>query len=197
MYEVRLKTNRDIVKGIVYVCGHLTGQLADLEKWEPTYPKQPTLQMDELKMMLLTVAAESSFVHREQIGGGPARGLCGMEPPTARDTFRWLEKKPELWQRLTRIWLGLESVDHFWPTETEISAHLARNDYLALALARLHWKMFAEPFPSALPHQAIYWKKYWNTEAGAGTAGHAIREWKACRCDKLVSYAMKLCYLKM
>ena len=40
---------------------------------------------------LATAAHESGgFVHREQIGGGPALGLWQIEPFTANDTLDWL-----------------------------------------------------------------------------------------------------------
>jgi len=52
--------------------------------------------------------------------------------------------------------------------------------------------MFSEPFPDSLEDQARYWKKYWNTPAGAQTVDHAVRQWKACRCDSLMKAAAKM-----
>jgi len=145
-------------------------------------------------MMVLTVAAESLFRHRKQIGGGPARGLMGMEPATARDTFRWLlrrysEGKTGEWMRLTDIWLGLRRVPFFIPGVDEVSAHLKRNDAFALALGRLHYRMIPAPFPQTRGEQARYWKQYWNTEGGAGTPEDALKRWEECGCDELMKHA--------
>lgn len=185
--EQFLLRKADILNGLIEVCAELRGQVGDLENVRPALPK------NELEMMLITIAAESSFEHRKQKGGGPARGLCGMEPATALDTFRWLEGKPALWERLTYIWLGLMTVPFFTPDVGEVSDHLRTNDYFSFALGRLHYKMFEEAFPNHLASQAAYWKKYWNTEAGAGTEDHAIRQWDACKCKKLMSDAARIC----
>ena len=188
MNEVIFSKKAHILEALVRVCAELRGQVVDVGYSLPTLPK------NELKMMLLTIAVESSFVHRTQIGGGPAVGLCGMEPETALDTFRWLEGKPVAWKRLTYIWMGLGTVPHFTPSYKEIIEHLTKNDLFSLALGRLHYRMFEEPFPDSLSNQAFYWKKYWNTEAGAGTVTRAMEQWEASRCDKLMKRALKLCH---
>lgn len=186
--EVIFSKKGDILKSLVQVCAELRGQIEVYEK--------PTLPRTELEMMLLTIASESSFKDRKQIGGGPARGLCGMEPATVLDTFRWLERKPEAWQRLTYIWMGLRSVPYFSPDKEEVSEHLAKNDPFALAIGRLHYRMFEEAFPTDLVYQARYWKQYWNTEGGAGTPNFAINQWKACKCDGLMEEAAELCHFQ-
>lgn len=185
LYRVLQSNDRHgITDTIVDVCAMLRGLT-------PMFPAcRVELPRTEIEMMILTVAAESSFKYRKQIGGGPARGLMGMEPPTARDTFRWLRRKhlegrPD-WARLTDIWLGLRSVPAFTPTAAEFSAHLAGNDAFALALGRLHYRMIPAPFPVTMPFQAQYWKQYWNTEEGAGKFQDALNRWEECGCDELM-----------
>lgn len=180
----------EILETVIRVCAVLDGQTSDLEPWKPE------IKMNELRMMLLTIAAESSFRDRLQHGGGPAKGLCQMEPATAFDTFRWLKGKPVIWQRLTWIWMQLGTVPHFTPTDAEMGYFLTSHDPFALALARVHYKMFEEPFPDQLLNQARYWKKYWNTPLGAHEPSHAISQWRACRCDSLVKKAKRLCWLQ-
>ena len=189
------REKHQILEDVLYVCAVLRGEV-QFRGGEQT----ATLPKNEVEMMLLTIAAESSFEHRRQIGGGPARGLMQMETATALDTFRWMDyrtalRKEEAWKRLTLIWLGLETVNFFTPTAKEIDLHLERRDYFALALGRQHYRMFEEPFPKLRSDQAAYWKKYWNTPAGAQTVDHAIRQWKACRCDRLMKEAARLCNL--
>lgn len=185
--EVLCKGKKEIVRTLIDVCAELHGNSAILGF------NKPTLSMRELQIMLMTIAKESAFKDRLQIGGGPARGLCQMEPATALDTFRWLERKPELWRRLTFVWLGLRSVPFFTPTEKEIGEHLSRNDPFCLCLSRAHYKMFPAEFPRELHNQAAYWKEHWNTEAGKGTAAEAMEAWRHHRCDKLMNYALGFC----
>lgn len=179
------------IKLILQVCAVLRGQGTDIAD-------ENKLPQSEVEMMLLTAAAESSLIFRCQLHGGPARGLCQMEPATALDTFRWLGCKNVLWERFTDIWLSLKTVHWFAPTEDEVTWHLTHNDAFALALARLHYRMFPEPFPRAFAKvdQASYWKKYWNTEKGKGTVEHALRQWDSCGCDRLMSIARNLVTLE-
>tara|TARA_R100000655_G_scaffold35551_2_gene69163 strand:- start:32 stop:1042 length:1011 start_codon:yes stop_codon:yes gene_type:complete len=53
------------------------------------------------------------------------------------------------------------------------------NPYIAATLARLGLASVPEAIPSDLGKQADYWKKYWNTAAGAGTQDHFLRMVKA------------------
>ena len=46
---------------------------------------------------------------------------------------------------------------------------LAYSPLLAMVFARLFLKLIPEEFPGTLEGRAKYWKKYYNTEAGAGT----------------------------
>lgn len=190
MFSVFLCTGReDITKVLVQVCAVLRGQSPDIGRY------RPRLKLTEIEMMLLTIAAESSFSHREQIGGGPARGLMQMEPATALDTFRWMHGRRFIWNCLTDIWLALQDLPLFTPTEDEVSWHLMTNDAFMLALGRIHYWMFPEPFPASLDDQAKYWKKYWNTPGGQGTEEHAVANWIDYECDRLVEFAGRLAIL--
>lgn len=183
MRQVLCNGRREIVKTLIDVCAGLRG----IEHGKPT------LSLREVQIMVLTIAKESGFKYRRQIGGGPARGLCQMEAATALDTFRWLKDKPELWRRLTQIWFGLKSVPHFTPSEGEVNLHLSNHDPFALALGRAHYRMFPAEFPRELHNQAAYWKQFWNTEGGKGTAAEAMEAWNAYRCDKLMNFALRHC----
>jgi hypothetical protein len=198
LHRVFLCTGReDITKVLVQVCAVLSGQSADIAQYKPR------LRRNAIEMMLLTIAAESVFIHRSQIGGGPARGLMQMEPATALDTFRWIhgalmrsQARIDIWSRLTDIWLALRDLPRFTPTEEEVGWHLMTNDAFMLALGRLHYRMFPEPFPDSLDAQAAYWKKYWNTPAGARPPEHAVANWIGCECDWLVELAGRLATLE-
>ena len=51
-----------------------------------------------------------------------------------------------------------------------------KDPYINAVIARLYYTTFTEPVPDSLPKQAAYWKKYYNTPAGAGTAKHFIKK---------------------
>jgi len=195
MNEIFSLKKVDILKRLICVCAEIQGQDAVSPHVLGRDGNMPSVRKAEIEMMLLTIAAESSFVHRMQFSGGPARGLCGMEPATVLDTFRWLEGKTEYWKRLTSIWMGLKSIPFFTPTEEEVGEHLQKHDPFALALARLHYKMFPAKFPEDLWNQATYWKKIWNTAAGAGTVDYAMIEWEDCKCERMMKQALIFCDL--
>lgn len=49
----------------------------------------------------------------------------------------------------------------------------------AAMMCRIHYRRVSEPLPAAgdLPAQAAYWKKWYNTELGAGTEAEYIEHW--------------------
>mgnify|MGYP003146571738 CR=1 FL=1 len=53
------------------------------------------------------------------------------------------------------------------------------NPYVGATLARLGLASVPEEVPGDLSGQADYWKKHWNTEAGAGTPEHFMDQSKA------------------
>jgi len=52
---------------------------------------------------------------------------------------------------------------------------LAFDPLLSTICCRLSYKRIPELIPSKLSKQAIYWKKYYNTNAGVGSAEHFIQ----------------------
>jgi len=45
-------------------------------------------------------------------------------------------------------------------------------------MARIHYLRIADKIPSTLEGQAAYWKKYYNSEKGAGTVEEYIANYK-------------------
>lgn len=106
-----------------------------------------------VNLLLGTAAQESAFgTYLRQLGGGPALGAFQMEEAT----FEWLRGK-----------YGVELYLH--GNEFE---ELEWNLQLAILLARLRYWVVPEPLPSAydIPGMARYYKKYFNTATGKGTA---------------------------
>lgn len=148
---------------------------------------------EEIALGIGTVAVESAFVHRKQIAGGPARGLVQMEPATARDIFKNFLVTPErreLFCRVMFLWLRLRTVPSFTPRREELDLHLQENDAFAFAMMRVHYLRDPEPIPQTVGGQAAYWKRVYNTPAGAGTVEKYLQEWEAQDCTDLVIAAI-------
>ena len=103
------------------------------------------------------------FTYIRQLGGGPAHGLCQMEPATRQDLMgRQLAAKGNE--------AMLAALMSFVPTGSDLDDEMTTNTAFAFALCRLRMWFVPDPLPS--PTDAIglcrYWKTWWNTSAGAG-----------------------------
>ena len=59
---------------------------------------------------------------------------------------------------------------------TKVQYSALGNDTLSIAFGRLYlMQLTAEEIPNTLNGRAAYWKKHYNTPAGAGTAAKYIR----------------------
>lgn len=172
--RVTITTPSDLVLMIIEVCLTLTGRCT----------------VEHCALMLGTAAVESDMIHRVQIAGGPARGLFQMEPATARDIFiNYLartSRRKKLQPSLMRVWLCLDSVPFFIPSEAELAYHLEGNDGFACAMSRLQYLRRPEAIPNSLDGIAEYWKKFYNTESGAGTVAEFKEKWSMHKCDGLL-----------
>lgn len=149
---------------------------------------------DAVSLIIGTAAAESGFKHREQIGGGPARGLWQMEPYTAIDiwnnylSYQKVGDRKKYWRILAR---AADIPEDYVPVPQgeKYIEHYLMNDDVACVLARIHYKRVPKPIPPRTYQQANYWKKYYNTEHGAGTVGHYLGAWFDYHCEELVRKA--------
>ena len=117
--------------------------------------------LDAEILILTTGLAESGLIHRKQIGGGPALGLFQMEVATHNDIWENFLK-----YRIALIY-KLESLLH----RDDKIYELQYNDLYAAAMCRIHYLRVKDPIPSHDDKYALgeYWKKYYNTEKGAGS----------------------------
>lgn len=120
------------------------------------------------RMVLGTMLVETGGLALDQITSqndvtlGPAIGLYQIEPSTMEDIILWLDRHPVLRHRVLST-LGDYPVDR--------RVQLASNLMFATAVCRMLYFRAPEPLPIAddLDGLAAYWKKYYNTEKGAGT----------------------------
>ncbi len=112
-----------------------------------------------VNLLLGTAAQESKFgSYLRQLNGGPALGFFQMEKPT----FDWLKKVYD-----KKFYLG-DYEDLEW------------NIKQAILLCRLRYHIVPEALPKAddIEGLAAYWKKYYNTFAGAGKTTEFIDNYK-------------------
>lgn len=139
------------------------------------------------RLLLGTAMAESGCEHTTQIGGGPARGYWQMEPDTARDIYRrFLLTSPQRQQIRNQIDALRAFVGSFTSLGGEyyIGGEIGVNTRLACALARVRYMYDPDPIPTTTEDQAVYWKRVYNTEAGAGTVEEYVEAWDIHRCEE-------------
>jgi len=113
------------------------------------------------RLLMGTAAIESGFVDFVQLGGGPARGMFQMEPPT----FLWLLDNyladPGR-QALRASVLALAVSDR------PVADDLVGNHLFAAAMARIKYLSVPEAIPSDVADQAQYWWHYYNGRSPHG-----------------------------
>ena len=128
------------------------------------------------ELLLGTALQESGLTHRVQMGGGPALGLFQMEPRTHDD----------IWNNFLKYRPGLATAVRSFLSGDLQAATLQNDDRYAAAMARVHYYRMGEivgesPIPAAgdIPGMAAYWKTYYNTGGGAGSAAQFLANWES------------------
>ena len=151
-------------------------QLDDLMK----HVIRPTLQhidcwSEAAEELVLGTAITENYLHGhvslDQDGGGPAMGLWQMEPATLKDIFdNYLRYRANLKNRVDMLMT-------VWPIP---EAQLSGNLFFGAAMCRIHYRRVKEALPPVgdFEAQGAYYKKYYNTELGAGTAERYVEAWQ-------------------
>ena len=114
------------------------------------------------QLVLATAVHESGLRHLRQIGSGPALGFFQMEPQTHHD----------IWANFLRHRLRISGrVKSLRASAPEPVDQLATNHAYACAMCRIQYYRRPEPLPPPNAAEAIgrYWKRFYNSGAGAGT----------------------------
>jgi len=161
--------------------------------------KPPSLEYAGRVARLLfgTAAQESELVERRQHGRDGkvlpgdigAFGLWQVEIATSVEgSLHALYTKPAMLERV-KIWLPTCCREVL---ETKNARFIAwfmtvpSGDPLAVLFARLHYLFRTkDPVPESVDDQAAYWKRIYNTVAGAGTVEQYLRNWRR-RCVDIV-----------
>lgn len=125
------------------------------------------------ELLLGTALQESGLVYRKQLGGGPALGLYQMEPATHDDIWNnYLKYHPDIANAIKSM---------FTPAGGVLSAqNLITDDGYATIMARIMYYRVNQAMPAEgdLAAQASYWKQYYNTSMGRGTAVEYVNKWQ-------------------
>ena len=135
------------------------------------------------QLLMGTAVKESDLLHKTQLGGGPALGYFQMEPATHED----------LWSNFLSLGSGRElggkirALGNTGSTGVPASSLLKDNDQYAAAMCRAHYARRSDPLPAAndVEAMAAYWKKWYNTPLGAGTADQFVVKWQEFKLGDL------------
>lgn len=132
----------------------------------PTLALLPERWNSEAAVNLLagTFLVESGGEYIAQLGGGPALGVCQMEPVTHNDCYATFLNYPEQ-AELRKAVMGLLAPNPASPLD-----QLPGNLFYAFAMARVRYIRAPEALPSAADAVGLagYWKAVYNTAGGAG-----------------------------
>ena len=140
---------------------------------------------NEMMLMVGTVAAESGFVTRYQIGGGPARGIFQIEPATSRDNYEnylRFAKQKQRYRKLMQICFDLGSAPFFVPSDENIEHLLTVNDTFSTIHARIKYLRDPHAIPQKLKPIAEYYTRVFNTAEGKGTVEKFLEAWLHYNC---------------
>lgn len=119
----------------------------------------------ELAILMIVAHESGGGKARRQIGGGPARGLIQMEPPTFNDVIKFGEKAASYLRRAG-----------FDPAVVKC-ADLEFDDRLSVVMARARLAMDVNPLPDTPAAMAAYLKRFWNGP-GKATPEKYLKDWE-------------------
>jgi hypothetical protein len=126
---------------------------------QPALDQLGLYSLDAEKLLMGTAAVESNFANFIQFGGGPARGMFQMEPPTFED----------LVGRVLGHHAALNTAIKGMAEALPLSfLELTSNHLFAAGMARVKYFSIPAPIPSSLAEQAHYWRHYYNGESVHG-----------------------------
>jgi len=125
---------------------------------------------DAAELILGTIAQESGGQYVRQLGGGPAMGICQMEPATHDD----------IWGNFLRYRSSLSNslLAAIGASQRPRAERMVWDLRYAVLMCRAHYLRVPEPLPDTLEGKADYWKQHYNTADGAGTVEEYVRNYR-------------------
>ncbi len=139
-------------------CDHLAGAV-------------PALGSEAARRLLLGTAVYESQLQAIVQIRGPARSYFQIEPATAHDIARAMFKNEKLADAVSELRTR---------TPVDLMAQITANPLFACAIARLVYWRAPEPLPAAddLDGLGRYYKQFYNTMLGKGTAVGWVRTYR-------------------
>ena len=129
---------------------------------------------DAVNLVLATGIVESRYEYIRQMGDGPARSFFQVEGASCVDNLvHYLKHRPKLMAKCAEA--SVVDIKH-WQNfdEKKWEEILEKNIAAGIVHCRLKYWRVPKKMPSSVEGQANYWKKYYNTELGAGDPEHFV-----------------------
>ena len=129
---------------------------------------------DAEELVYLTGLVESGYKYIYQLGSGIARSFYQVEAFTAKDSLdNYLSyRKDKLGDFAVALQRSPEELLDM--SEKDLQELLWHDMAAGIAFCRIKYRRVPEAIPGDLEGMARYWKKYYNTEHGAGTVKHFL-----------------------
>ena len=133
---------------------------------------------DAIDLVVSTGIVESRYEYIRQMGNGPARSFWQVEPASAVDNLaHYLKHRKNLMGKCAKA--SLVDLKYWQMFDEDLWAEiLEKNIAAGIIHCRLKYWRVPKKMPNTIEEQAIYWKKYYNTEGGAGDPQHLIESAK-------------------
>jgi len=136
---------------------------------------------EAVQLILETGVVESNYKFIRQLGDGPARSFWQIEPATAIDNCQhYLKHRKHYMLKCAEV--SMVDIKH-WQNYSEFlwSEILEANLAAAIIHCRLKYWRVPKRMPNSLEGRAKYWKKYYNSDQGAGTEEKYLETIKGMR----------------
>ena len=129
---------------------------------------------DAEELVFLTGLAEAGYKYITQIGSDIARSFFQVEVATAKDCIdNYLVYRQDVLKQFGDAIQRRPKEILAW-NEEELHYLLWHDNAVGIAFCRIKYRRVPKPLPKTLEECASQWKKYYNTEHGAGTEKHFI-----------------------
>ena len=133
---------------------------------------------EAVELVLATGIVESRYEYIRQMGDGPARSFWQVEPATAVDNLaHYLVHRSSLMKKCAEA--SLVDLKYWQIYDERVWAEiLEKNIAAGIIHCRIKYWRVPKRMPNSIEGQADYWKKYYNTEGGAGDPEHFVESVK-------------------
>lgn len=177
-----LQASQATARRIWDLCLECSGSVYDSK------PPNDAYRLRTAQLLFGTAAQESGLIWERQrsMQFWTDRGAMSkwqLEAGSIIDSLRWLKEHPLAAGNATRFVFSDAHATPDWIFSIPLPAicfalKIDDNDRIGVLFARLHYFRDPRPIPDTIQGQAEYWKRVYNTMAGAGTVGDYMTSWR-------------------